>query len=150
MSTRAKLRIIKSELDKIPEHFVQTILVRLAKTQQLVGSSFEIRKNGQLFYSLNFGREGGREGGGFWSLWRGELLLCLWNMACLEFHSFVEMQCSQIEWRRSKIHAWCAYHLSWTLSMISKSSPPPPSPPYFHWPFCFWSEFWPLDDKRKV
>lgn len=60
MSTRAKLQIIKSERDKIPKHFVQTILVRLAKTQQLVGSSFEIRKNGQLFYSLNFGRGGGR------------------------------------------------------------------------------------------
>jgi hypothetical protein len=56
----------KSELDKIPEHFMQAILVRLAKTQQFVESSLKYEKPTSFLFPQFW--EGGTEGGGFWSL----------------------------------------------------------------------------------
>jgi hypothetical protein len=92
-------------------------------TQQLVGSSLKHEKTTTFLFPQFW------EGEGAFGPFEGGELLCLWNMACLEFSFFCgnEVQCSQIEWRRSKIHAWCEYHLNWTLSIISKSSPPFPS-----------------------
>jgi len=51
----------KSELDKIPEHFMQAILVRLAKTQKFVESSLKYEEP-DIFSipSILGGREGGR------------------------------------------------------------------------------------------
>jgi hypothetical protein len=97
----------KNELDKIPEHFVQAILVRLAKTQQFVESSLKYEKSTTFLFPQFW--EGGK--GLLVPLRRGVVVFVKHGLLRVSFFCGNAMQSNRVKKVKNSCMV-CIYHLN--------------------------------------